>query len=143
LWPEAIKLEHELVTLPAVAGDAVLLRGVFENLYDNAVQAMQGQGRLFIAAMESTDEQGQPCIEARVTDEGSGMSEEFINQRLFRLFSTTKSTGLGVGLYLSRRIILAHSGTIAAESEGAGKGSTFIVRLPLWQNNTEDQEKEG
>lgn len=143
LWPEAIKLEHKLVTLPAVAGDAVLLRGVFENLYDNAVQSMQGQGRLMITAMESTDEQGQPCIEARVTDEGCGISEEFINQHLFRLFSTTKSTGLGVGLYLSRRIVLAHSGTIAAESEGTGKGSAFIVRLPLWQSNAENQGKEN
>ncbi len=142
LWPEAIQLEHELVTLPAVAGDAVLLRGVFENLYDNAVQAMQSQGRLLITAIESTDEFGKPCIEVRVTDEGYGISEEFVTQHLFRLFSTTKSTGLGVGLYLSRRIILAHSGTIAAESEGAGKGSTFIVRLPLWQNHTEYQAED-
>jgi signal transduction histidine kinase len=141
LWPEAIKLEHELVTLPAVAGDADLLRGVFENLYDNAVQAMQGQGRLSIAAIESTDEQGQACIEVRVTDEGCGISEEFINQRLFRLFATSKSNGLGVGLYLSRRIILAHGGSITAESEGTGKGSTFIIRLPQWQYITEDQAK--
>ncbi len=139
LWPEGIKLEHELVALPAVAGDAVLLRGVFENLYDNAVQAMQSQGRLFITATESTDEQGQPCIEARVVDEGNGMSDKFIDQRLFHLFSTTKSTGLGVGLYLSRRIVLAHRGTIAAQSDGEGKGSTFIVRLPLWHNYTENQ----
>jgi signal transduction histidine kinase len=139
LWPEAIKLEYELVTLPAVAGDADLLRGVFENLYDNAVQAMQGQGRLSIAAIESTDEQGQPCIEVSVADEGCGISEEFIHQHLFRLFATSKSNGLGVGLYLSRRVVLAHGGSIAAESEGTGQGSTFIVRLPLWRNNTENQ----
>jgi signal transduction histidine kinase len=61
------------------------------------------------------------------------MSQEFINQRLFRLFATSKSNGLGVGLYLSRRIVEAHGGTITAESDGARKGSTFIVRLPLWQ----------
>jgi len=137
LWPEAIKLDYKLETLPAVAGDADLLRGVFENLYDNGVQAMQGQGRLAIAAMESTDEQGQLCIEVRVTDEGCGISEEFIDKQLFRLFATSKSNGLGVGLYLSRRIVLAHGGTIAAQSEGTGKGSTFIVRLPMWQNTTE------
>jgi len=142
LWPESLQIEQAFEHLPAVAGDADLLQGVFENLYDNAVQAMQGQGkiridaRLIEAAIEDEQQQATSCpmVEARVHDQGCGMTEAFIRQRLFRLFSTSKSNGLGVGLYLSRRIVEAHGGTITAESGGARKGSTFIVRLPLWQD---------
>jgi len=129
LWPEALQVTQQHGRLPAVAGDIDLLQGVFENLYDNAVDAVQGQG---VIAIES-------CVldawaEVRVRDQGYGMDDDFMRQRLFRLFATSKSNGLGVGLYLSRRIVEAHGGTIAAESAGVGKGSTFIVRLPLWQD---------
>lgn len=145
LWPEALQIKQTLEPLPAVAGDADLLQGVFENLYDNAVQAMQGQGQICIeAGLVEAEECGQPgkgaprhLAEVRVGDQGCGMTETFIRQRLFRLFATSKSNGLGVGLYLSRRIVVAHGGTITAQSEGAGKGSAFIVRLPLWQDGSD------
>jgi len=142
LWPESLKLEQEHALAKAVAGDGDMLQGVFENLYDNAVQSMQGQGvihiesRLIDVALDERegDQLSETMAEIRINDQGCGMSEEFIRQRLFRLFATSKSNGLGVGLYLSRRIVEAHGGTITAESEGVGKGSTFIVRLPLWQS---------
>jgi len=145
LWPESLQINQDLEALPAVVGDADLLQGVFENLYDNAVQAMKGQGVICIEArlVESIEygEQGQNAhrnlAEVRVQDQGCGMTKTFIKQRLFHLFATSKSNGLGVGLYLSRRIIKAHGGTITAESGGVGKGSTFIVRLPLWQNKSD------
>ena len=133
LWPESLTVSESYDALPAVAGDAVLLQGVFENLYDNAVQAMQRQGELKIEVRLVASDEWQDMAEVRVQDQGCGIPEEFIRHRLFRLFSTSKSNGLGVGLYLSRRIVLAHGGMITAESEGDGKGSTFIVRLPLWQ----------
>lgn len=140
LWPESVQIEQSLELLPAVAGDADMLQGVFENLYDNAVQSMQGQGvirietRLLEASRDDGEHGGASLAEVRVIDQGSGMTEAFIRQRLFHLFATSKSNGLGVGLYLSRRIVEAHGGTITAESAGARKGSTFIVRLPLWQS---------
>jgi len=133
LWPESVQLKQQHDRLPAVAGDADMLQGVFENLYDNAVQAMQGQGELCIETRLLNEGLNEVRAEVRIRDQGCGMSQEFINQRLFRLFATSKSNGLGVGLYLSRRIVEAHGGTITAESDGARKGSTFIVRLPLWQ----------
>jgi len=141
LWPESLTIVQDYDHhLPAVAGDADLLQGVFENLYDNAVQAMQRQGELRVEAGLITNETGSKMVEVRVNDQGYGISESFIRYRLFRLFATSKSNGLGIGLYLSRRIVEAHGGTITAESEGAGKGSTFIVCLPLWQSKHESDD---
>ncbi|GAV20809.1 globin-coupled histidine kinase [Mariprofundus micogutta] len=137
LWPESLTMSESYNELPAVAGDADLLQGVFENLYDNAVQAMLRQGEISIETRLVTDAKDVEMAQVRVSDQGCGISENFIRYRLFRLFATSKSNGLGVGLYLSKRIVEAHGGTIAAESEGAGKGSTFIVSLPLWQNQRE------
>jgi len=128
LWPEGVRVRSELPELPPVAADADLLTGVFETLFDNAVQAMQGQGELRVSASEAAG-----GIEFLVADTGCGMSREFMERRLFRLFSTSKEHGLGIGLYLSRRIVSAHGGRIWAESAGEGKGCTFHVWLPLWQ----------
>ena len=140
LWPEAVEVEQTIEPLPPVAGDIDLLQGVIENFYDNAVQAMQGQGTIHVSAAMTRDETGREMAEVRVRDNGCGIAPEFIERHLFQLFGTSKSSGLGVGLYLSRRIILAHGGEIAAESEGVGKGSTFIVRLPLWQHQADSDK---
>ena len=130
LWPESVQIKETLPDLPAAAADNAMLQGVIENLFDNAVQAMQKQGDLFVSTAQVGD-----MIEIRVRDSGQGIPEAFLKQRLFRLFATSKESGLGIGLYLSKRIIETHGGTITAESGGKGKGSTFIVRLPLWQNS--------
>jgi len=129
LWPEGVQIEETLPDLPAAAADNAMLQGVIENLFDNAVQAMQKQGTLFVETLKKGK-----MIEIRVRDTGQGIPQHFLKQRLFRLFATSKKSGLGIGLYLSKRIIETHGGTITAESGGEGKGSTFIVRLPLWQN---------
>jgi len=134
LWPESITISDDYQLLPAVAGDSDQLQGVFENLYDNAVQSMQRQGEIRIETRVVKNSANEEMAEVRVSDQGCGMTPEFLKNRLFRLFATSKSNGLGVGLYLSRRIVTAHGGNITAQSEGAGKGSTFIVQLPLWQN---------
>lgn len=129
LWPEGVHVHEMLPDLPAAAADNTMLQGVFENLFDNSVQAMQKQGDIFVETLLA----GQ-MIEIRVRDTGQGISGAFLKQRLFHLFASSKESGLGIGLYLSRRIIETHGGTITAESEGKGKGSTFFVRLPLWQS---------
>lgn len=65
-----------------------------------------------------------------VADRGCGMSEEFIRDRLFQPFATTKEHGFGIGLYQCRQIMEAHGGSIAVESQ-IGAGTTFTLRLPL------------
>jgi len=143
LWPEAITVhQHYADQLPAVAGDADLLQGVIENLYDNAVQAMQGQGDIHVHADVVQGDDGRAMLQVEVADQGSGMSEAFIRHQLFHLFATSKSNGLGVGLYLSRRIVEAHAGVITARSAGTGKGATFSLSLPLW-NMDETREETG
>jgi len=111
-----------------VLADALLLQGVFENLFDNAVQAMNKQGELDISAQVKGD-----FLQVDVRDYGNGMSARFIEHRLFRMFATSKEDGLGIGLYLSQRIVEAHGGKISANSDGEGKGCTFHVTLPLCQ----------
>ncbi len=135
LWPEGVRVINALPSLPAVAGDEAMLAGVFENLFDNAVQAMQGKGSLHVSA--SYDDES---VEVRVRDDGCGMSESFLRERIFRLFSSSKENGLGIGLYLSRRGIEAHHGELRATSPGEGKGCTFHVRLPLWQPEPEQKK---
>ncbi|MDQ6986386.1 MAG: HAMP domain-containing sensor histidine kinase, partial [Mariprofundaceae bacterium] len=132
LWPEGVRVVHELPPLPAVVGDEAMLAGVFENLFDNAVHAMQGKGQLRVSASHDDE-----SVVVRVRDDGCGMSESFLRERVFRLFSSSKENGLGIGLYLSRRVIEAHRGELRATSPGEGKGCTFHVRLPLWQSEPE------
>jgi len=130
LWPERIRLHSELHVVPMARGDGELLLSVVENLFDNAVQAMQAGGDLWVRL--HSDDAG---IELSVRDSGKGMSADYIRTRLFTLFASNKPSGLGIGLYLCRRIVQAHGGTIEAESPGEGSGCTFTVRLPAWQGS--------
>lgn len=72
---------------------------------------------------------GNGMVWFRVRDAGCGMSEEFIRQRLFRPFATTKRRGIGIGLYQCKHIVEAHGGGIEVRST-PGHGSEFTVRLP-------------
>jgi putative PEP-CTERM system histidine kinase len=66
----------------------------------------------------------------KVTDDGCGMTSEFMEKKLFKPFETTKQHGFGIGLYQSQQIMEAHGGVIDVESE-LGQGTTFILTLPL------------
>jgi hypothetical protein len=101
---------------------------VFINLIVNAAEAMDGVGQLTITSRAVTNTN---CIEVEVKDTGSGIPEENL-ERIFDPFFTTKETGHGVGLGLaiSYGIIREHKGMLSVESE-VGKGTTFIVRLPI------------
>jgi signal transduction histidine kinase len=121
--------KHKIVTrLPQslfAFVDAGRIEEVIENLVLNALEAMDTGGTLTIEAGETPS--GAPAFS--VSDTGRGMSRSFIENRLFRPFSTTKRTGIGLGLYTCREVIKASAGTIEVDSvEGAG--TTFRVVLP-------------
>jgi signal transduction histidine kinase len=120
---------------PALEGvkakiDVAKINEVFNNLLDNTIKYTPS-GSVDV----SVRREGQI---ARITikDTGVGMSKETIG-KLFQLFSTADDsrkvnvTSTGVGLYITKAHVEAHGGRIWAESEGEGKGSTFIVELPV------------
>ena len=108
----------------SVEADSSHINRVLLNLFINACEAMGDSGRLYV---KTAKEGGFGCI--LVKDTGCGMSPEFIKNKLFRPFSTTKHKGLGIGLYQCKMIIEAHGGKIEVESK-EGEGTTFKVLLP-------------
>jgi signal transduction histidine kinase len=106
-----------------VRADRQQLRQVLLNLLTNAYAAMDGAGVLTIEAVAA-----EGGVEIRVTDTGAGMDEETVNH-IFDPFYTRKAKGIGLGLAVTRRIVEAHGGTIAARSQ-PGDGTTFVIALP-------------
>ena len=127
---EPARDQHEIrINLPEslfALVDAERMNRVVENLIINALEAMSTKkGTLTIEAGETED--GNPFF--GVSDTGQGMSQAFIDERLYRPFSTTKRRGVGLGLYTCREVVQANAGSIEVESiEGAG--TTFRVVLP-------------
>jgi CheY-like chemotaxis protein/two-component sensor histidine kinase len=123
------------VSLPSrpvyVDGDAVRLSQVFQNLLNNAAKYTEGGGRISLTAERQDD-----GVVVRVKDTGVGVPRDTL-PRLFEMFYQVDrsleraQSGLGVGLALVRRLLEAHGGTVEARSEGVGKGSEFIVHLPV------------
>jgi two-component system sensor kinase FixL len=112
---------HDLVLV-----DRVQIQQVLVNLFRNALEAMaQSSQRELIAS--NTLVAGD-MIEIAVSDTGSGFQDD-VKQNLFQTFFTTKETGMGVGLSISRSIIEAHGGKMWAEDNPSG-GATFRFTLP-------------
>ena len=102
------------------------LLSIFGHLVQNAQDATESDGRINILI---TTQKDWAVIE--IIDTGCGMSEDFIKNKLFKPFRTTKgSSGMGIGVYEAREIILALGGQIEVHSEH-GKGTTFEVRVPI------------
>ena len=124
-------LDAELVTkfdqVPKILADREQLRSVFTNLLLNARDAVGPNGRITL----ETTRQGD-WVALSVSDNGCGMSEDFIKNSLFRPFHTTKKKGLGIGMFQAKMIIEAHSGNIQVES-AIGSGTVFRILLPLTQ----------
>jgi signal transduction histidine kinase len=127
--PETIKLSNKVKKTEILYADPSLLQRALSNLVTNAIQAMPKGGNLTI---ESHPKDGQIVI--TVKDTGMGIPYE-IRPKLFTPMMTTKAKGQGFGLAVSKRLIEAMKGTITFESE-VGKGTTFIINLPLAQSKS-------
>ncbi|MGA1797123.1 MAG: sensor histidine kinase, partial [bacterium] len=134
IWNE-IKYKTEVVKeygeLPPITCVVQKISQVFMNLLANAAQAIEKKGVIRIFTRYLKEGIGKGCIEARVSDDGAGIPKKHLT-RIFDPFFTTKQDagGTGLGLKITYDIIKAHGGTIRVESE-EGKGTTFIIRLPL------------
>jgi signal transduction histidine kinase len=114
-----------------VAGDPEALETALLNLLDNAVK--YSKDRLGIEVETWGDADGQAHV--RVTDQGIGMSRThlpFIFTRFYRIGAEVRRTrkGTGLGLFIVRSIVKGHRGTIAADSPGPDRGSSFTISLP-------------
>lgn len=110
-------------TAPPILGDADLLKIVFQNLFINAAQAMQGRG-VVRAAVIPDDRMHY----IRITDAGPGIPPD-VREKLFRPFFTTKARGTGLGLSTAKRLVEAHAGTITIECPPEG-GTIVTIELP-------------
>jgi signal transduction histidine kinase len=109
--------------LPPVRLDADLFEQALLNLMLNAEQAMPDGGTLTLVGRC-----GDGAVYLEVIDTGAGIAPEAM-AKLFRPFHTTKPDGSGLGLATTRKIVLAHGGTIEAQSE-PGRGTKFTIALP-------------
>lgn len=119
----------------AIDADPARLVQIVANLLGNASKYTDRGGRIDLA-VEPSQRNGQPHVRVRVRDNGIGIANEFL-PRLFVQFSQAQSAlehsqgGLGLGLALVRRLVEMHGGAIHARSEGLGRGSEFVVELPV------------
>jgi PAS domain S-box-containing protein len=114
-----------------VNGDPVRLQQVVWNLLSNAVKFTPAGGRVEVRVGREGSQ-----MEVAVSDTGQGIEAEFL-PHVFERFrqadmgTTRRHGGLGLGLAIVRHLVELHGGTVTAESAGAGRGSTFTVRLPV------------
>ncbi|MBN1238735.1 MAG: CHASE domain-containing protein [Gammaproteobacteria bacterium] len=129
---KGIEIGCEIPERPVlIRGDAARLQQVYWNLLSNAVKFTPQSGRVRVA-LERT------AAEARLTvaDTGEGIEPELL-EHIFDRFAqadgsiTRRHGGLGLGLAIARELVALHGGRIRADSEGAGRGATFVVELPL------------
>lgn len=118
---------------PLINGNLRALEQVFNNLINNAVQAMgeRGSGNLTLKMQSIHLDEGSEYVEVSVADTGPGIPKEIL-EHIFQPFFTTKRDGTGLGLSISKRIITAHKGNIQVASFPIG--TIFSVRLPAAEN---------
>jgi PAS domain S-box-containing protein len=123
---QGIEVEKNYAPLPLVLCYQDEISQVWTNLIQNAIQAMQQEGKLTIDTEVEDD-----MIVVSFKDTGSGIEPD-IKERIFEPFFTTKKQGEGSGLGLDivKKIITKHNGSVVAESQ-LGEGARFIVKIPV------------
>ncbi|MFO0802183.1 MAG: ATP-binding protein [Gemmataceae bacterium] len=133
---QRIVVRSDIPDLRAVI-DSEQIRQVVVNLCLNAIDAMPNGGTLELAVRAKPLDR----FEIEVSDTGPGIPDA-VMARLFQPFVSTKDTGLGLGLVISKRIVDAHGGTILAWNRPEG-GSRFTINLPIHTGETEDADIAG
>ncbi|MCK6420393.1 MAG: PEP-CTERM system histidine kinase PrsK [Aquabacterium sp.] len=119
-------LELEIVDAVATRGHEDRMARVLGHVVQNALDATPPSGRVWLRLQQSS---GRAMVV--VGDTGEGMSPEFVQTRLFRPFSTTKHSGMGIGSYESFQYIKELGGSIEVDSE-VGRGTVITILLPLF-----------
>ncbi len=114
--------------LPPVLGDRNEIEQALLNLVLNACQAMPEGGRLTVSTQLKKIRRA-PRVAVRIADTGRGIAPEH-RERIFSPFFTTRGDGVGMGLFVARKVLLAHRGELTVRSQ-LGKGATFEAMLPV------------
>jgi signal transduction histidine kinase len=127
--PSGIRIDLEAAPeIPRAMVDRRLLKRTLVNLIENALHALDGQGRITVE-VSSVRREGVPFVVLSVRDDGTGIAPE-ARARVFEPYFSTRATGTGLGLAIARKIVEDHGGTIRLESE-PGKGTEVTIELPL------------
>ena len=121
-------VEHENV--PRILADAEYLRSLFNNLFINAVQAMEGTGGNLNVKISPEDD----FVRIDISDTGRGISEENL-PKIFEPYFSTKETGTGLGLAIVQKVVDVHNGIIEVTSN-LNEGTHFVVKLPKAQQSS-------
>jgi signal transduction histidine kinase len=133
---QGIKVTKSLDSkLPEFPADSGQIQQVLLNLIVNAMDAMKEGGKLKLRTRLGSDRHIGPCARFVIEDSGIGIPQEEI-PRLFEPFYTTRTTGTGLGLFISDKLVRRHSGNIKIKSI-EGKGTSITVTLPLKQEAVE------
>jgi signal transduction histidine kinase len=133
---------HLTVDVPrgiSIRGDGTRLTQIILNVLGNAAKYTEPQGDIRVEAHVEGEQ-----IVLRVKDSGIGISSEML-PHIFEMFAQERQAldrahgGLGLGLTIVKSLVELHAGTIEARSDGLGKGSEFIIRLPAMTANVEEQ----
>jgi len=116
-----------------VLAEAERLERVLGHLIQNAIEATPRDGRVTVRLSR-----GGETVQVEVSDTGCGMSDEFIRERLFKPFDSTKSAGMGIGAFESREYIHQLGGQLQVRSQ-PDQGTTFTVSLPLYRQQPIEQ----
>lgn len=121
----AIQVETRYGLVPTIECNAAAIRQVLLNIIKNAAEAMPTGGHITI----ETKPQSRHAVAVTIVDDGIGMAPDVLD-RIFEPNFTTKSDGFGIGLSISRDIVVQHSGEIQVKSV-VGSGTTFTIILPV------------
>ena len=125
-----------------VMGDANRLQQVFGNLLSNAIKFTPSGGNVYVDVVGSNTH-----VDVTISDSGEGISSETL-PNIFKQFSQVgagerKSVGLGLGLSIAKTLVEKHGGSVHAESDGVGKGSRFVVSLPIFDVSSMETNERG
>ena len=114
--------------VPEVWGDPYYLGDALASLIENAREAAAPEGRVVVRSFRDEGKR-RPRATVEIIDNGAGMSADFLRDRLFQPFQTTKPDGVGLGMATASEIVRLHRGTIRVHSQ-AGGGTVVRLKLP-------------
>lgn len=126
-----------------VDGDVARLVQVFANLLNNAAKYTSRNGVIWVTVITQNG-----SVVASIRDNGPGIPQQMLKD-IFEMFRQVDGTisrshgGLGIGLTLVKQLVELHGGSVDAFSEGPGKGSDFVVKLPLSVRSSIDTKSSG